>query len=560
MGFLNLPGGLRATGFATPDQLGPGPVTCLSHSGSVFAALAVNDRGVSFDLLVSPGQEIVTTMADYLAFALERESTRVVGLFLETIRDPEGFLDGLRLAEERDVPVVALKVGRTTRSKEMVAAHSGALAGEHGAYEAVFDAFGVHEVSDLDEMLATLALFSSPRRVSRGGGIASVHDSGGERAMLVDAAAEIGVPFARIAESTRTRIDAVLDPGLVAENPLDAWGTGIGARAIFEECLLALADDPETAVVVLCVDVNGLLDEEYVRLASDVFPVIQQPFCVLSNLASSAAGAQLSLLRENSIPVLEGTNAGLRALRHLLTEKAFRERAPTSPSEPVSDDVRRRWRERLAAGARLSEIEGLALLADYGVPVTSGRSVSAADEAVEAAAALGYPVVLKTAAGVLHKSDARGVALGLGDASAVREAYADISARLGPEVVVAQTAPPGVELALGIVRDPSFGPLVLVAAGGVLVELLADRRLIRPPIDEAGGRRALDALTVRPLLDGARGAPPADVDAVVRAISRLSVLATDLGDLIDELDVNPIIAAPGGCVAVDALVVTRSLK
>jgi acetate---CoA ligase (ADP-forming) len=149
------------------------------------------------------------------------------------------------------------------------------------------------------------------------------------------------------------------------------------------------------------------------------------------------------------------------------------------------------------------------------------------------------------------------VVVGVPDAEGLRAAYGDLEGRLGPDVTVAAVAPAGVELALGIVRDPSFGPLVLVAAGGVLVELLGDRKLALPPLDEAGARRLIDGLQVRPMLEGVRGAPASDVGAVARAVSRLSVLAVDLGDRLEALDVNPVIAGPEGCIAVDALVVPR---
>jgi acyl-CoA synthetase (NDP forming) len=538
-----------------------GPVALISHSGSAFAAFAFNDRGIGFNVLVSSGQEIVTTMDDYMAYALSLGSTRVLALLLETVRDPAGFVGSLALAAERGVPVFALKMGRTEGSKAMVTTHSGALAGEHGAYEAVFDAHGVHEVRTLDEMADCLELFSSPRRVSGGRGISSVHDSGGERALFVDLAHDLGVPLADIGAETVALIDAVLDPGLVAENPLDAWGTGIDAERIFRESFLALAQDPDSAALAFVVDMTRQdepRDGGYLGIALDTWAATDRPFCMVSNLASAIAHEQAAHLREAGIPVLEGTETGLRALRHLLDDSEFRGRAAPASAEPVPTEVRERWRARLSAGGTLSELEGLALLADYGIPVVAAPTAASVGEAASAAANVGYPVALKTAMpDAAHKSDVDGVRLGITDGKALTAAYRDLSSHLGPQVTVASMAPPGVEIALGIIRDLDFGPLVLVAAGGVMVEFLHDRKLVLPPVDPAGGRRALDRLTVRTLLDGLRGAPPADIDAVAHAVSRLSVLATDLGDVIEAIDVNPVICSPTRCVAVDALVVPR---
>jgi len=558
MGFMNQASRVRATGFLTPEVIRRGPVTFLSHSGSAFSALAFSDRGLGFNLLVSSGQEVVSTMADYMAFALEQDETRVLALLLETVRDPEGFVAMLARAAERDVAVLALKVGRTAASRAMVTAHSGALAGEHGAYEALFDAHGVHEMRSLDELADTIELFSSPRRVRRGDGIASVHDSGGERAMFVDLAGDLGVPFASVSDATIARIADTLDPGMESSNPLDAWGTGIDGDRIFREAFAAFADDPAVSASVFCVDMTlqgEPYDEGYLLLAREASDGTAQPFCVLSNLASAVTQHEIRMLRDAGVPVLEGTENGLRALGHLLADAEFRARPPLDAAVPVDHAVRARWRDRLSTGAPLSELDGLALLAEYGLETAAARPASNPQSAVEAATAIGYPVVLKTAApGIKHKSDVDGVRGGLEDEDTVRTAYDDVSGRLGGEVTVAAMVPPGIEMALGVVTDPTFGPLVLVGAGGVLVEVLHDRALALPPLDTAGARRLLDRLAVRPILDGVRGADRADVDALANAIVRLSVLASDLGELIAALDVNPVIVGPKGCVAVDALV------
>ncbi|HSL10662.1 MAG TPA: acetate--CoA ligase family protein [Actinomycetota bacterium] len=558
MGFCNEAFRLRATGFATPDHLRHGPVTFISHSGSAFAALAFNDRGIGFDLLVSSGQEIVTTMDEYMAYALDHGRTRVLSLLLETVRNPDGLRAQLARALELEVPVIALKVGRTEPSKAMVTAHSGALAGEHGAYEALFDAYGVHEVRSLDEMADAMELFSSPRRVTAGRGIASIHDSGGERAMFVDLASDLGVPFAQVSDATLKAIDDTLDPGLEAANPLDAWGTGIDADRIFRESFLALAADDDTAAVAFVVDLTRQgepYDEGYLQIAIDVWNGTTKPFCVVSNLASAVDHHEVTILRDRGIPVLEGTTSGLLALRHLLDHRDVAHRGGVPAPPAAAGGVRERWRDRLTSQEPFSEVDGLALLRDYGIPTVDARPARSLEGAVGAADLIGYPVALKTAApGIAHKSDVGGVRLGLAGAEDVREAYASLAESLGPEVTVAAMAEPGVEVALGVVHDPMFGPLVLVAAGGVLVELLKDRKLGLPPLDEAAALRLIDGLASRPLLDGFRGAPPADVGALAHTVSRLSVLAADLGDAVAALDVNPVVVSASGCVAVDALV------
>jgi hypothetical protein len=184
--------------------------------------------------------------------------------------------------------------------------------------------------------------------------------------------------------------------------------------------------------------------------------------------------------------------------------------------------------------------------------------VADAVAAVAAADSVGYPVVLKTdEPGIQHKSDVGGVLLGLADASQLAAAYADLAARLGPRALVCQTVPAGVELALGVARDPELGPLIVIGAGGILVELLADRAVALPPVPALMARELVDGLRVRALLAGARGAPAADLDAVVAAITGLSELALELGDELEALDVNPLICGPDGAIAVDALAIAR---
>ncbi len=558
MGFVNVSGGIRAIGYVERFPLPPGPLALVSHSGSAFSALLRTHRHLAYSLAVSSGQELVTTAADYLGYALDMPETEVVAVLLETLRDPTGLRAVLGKAAGRGVPVVALTVGDSPTGGAMVAAHSGAVAGDDAAWEALFEAHGVHRVRDLDEMANTLELFAVRRRPRPGtASIATVHDSGAERALVADLAEEAGVDFAPLQPATLSRLRQLLDPGLLPTNPLDVWGTGADTRQLFSDCLRCMADDPGVGVVALAVDLVAEYDgdETYVEAVLDVADSVEIPVVVLSNVAAAVDQQRAGRLRAAGVPVLEGTFSGLSALRHLLEHGTTPQR---SASQQGVDSARAgKWRSRLSAGP-LSGAESLQLLADYGLPVVRTVSASSAEAAVAAADALGYPAVLKTdEPSLLHKSDAGGVLLNLTDRAAVERAYIRLTERIGPRVVVQAQAPAGVELALGVVRDPALGPLLLLAAGGSLVDLLAQRRVSLPPLDAAAAASMVAALPAGRLLDGVRGAPACDREAVHAALVHLSHLAVELDETIEALDINPLIVTPEGAVAVDALVLLR---
>jgi len=559
MGFVNVGYGLRAIGYREPDVLPPGPAALVTQSGSVFSALLRTRRALGYTLAVSSGQELVTTAAQYTGYALGLPQTRVLALVLEAMRDTAALRAMLEAAAVRDVPVVLLTAGRSAAGRALVTAHSGALAGADGAWEALADAYGVHRVSDLAELTDTLELFAAGRRPPPGprGGIATVHDSGLERAHVADLAGDLGVPFAPVGADTLRRLAEVLDPGLEPGNPLDMWGGSAKARWQVTESLAALADDPAVAAVALAVDLLTEFDGDrsYPDALAEAARRSGKPLAVLASIPSAVDPAVAGELRAAGIPVLEGARSGLLALRHLLAHRAWSPRPEPPPADPAR---RERWAAALRAGPMragpLPPAEGFRLLRDYGITVTRARPADSLAGALAAAAEIGYPVVVKTAEpDVAHKSDAGGVVLGVRDPAALETAYAGLAARLGRRVLVCQTAEPGTELSVGIVTDPDLGPLVVVAAGGVLVEHLADRVVALPPVDDGHARRMLSRLRVAPLLTGFRGRPPADLGAVAAAVTGVSAIACELGGELAALDVNPLICGPSGAVAVDVL-------
>src|ERR1700754_2287519 len=259
MGFVNNALGGRALGYLEPDPLPQGGIALVTHSGSAFSTLLRARRGFGFRLAVSSGQELVTHTADYVDYALDDPETRVVGLLLETPRAFPQLRQALLRAAAQDVPVVILTVGGSPRGRAMVAAHSGALAGEHAAWQAFCAATGAVQVSDLAELTDTLELFSAARR-ARAAGVATVHDSGAERALVADLADELAVPFPDLADDTLATIGAILDDGLAPTNPLDVWGTGADTRNLFGSCLRAMAADPGGGVTALAVDMVNEVD------------------------------------------------------------------------------------------------------------------------------------------------------------------------------------------------------------------------------------------------------------------------------------------------------------
>lgn len=562
MGFVNYDSATRSTWMPMPADAWPGAgnIALISHSGTCFLALQFVDRRHRHNLCISAGQELTVTAADYMDYALEQPTTRVIALFLETVRDPEGFRAALDKAAARDIPVVALKVGKTEKSASLARSHSGALAGDDAAYEALFDHYGVMRVENWDDLTATAQVFSHHKRLT-GGGISGIMDSGGARGMLIDLADRAGVPFSDIGPATTARLAAELEYGLEPVNPTDVWGTGREWHKVFGNCMEALVEDEDSAMTALFSDFGyaGWDPAEHFEIVAKVDAATDKPVYMVQHWSRMQNQAAIDCCLANAIPVFEGTQTFLAAMRHAM-DRRDRLALGKGEAEPMPDEsVVAAWRRRLADGVALDEAEGLDLLDAFGI-VTPARGIATgADEAVALAQAMGGPVALKTAeAGILHKSDVGGVRLNLSGDDSVSAAYEEMATRLGPRCLVCAMAAPGVELAAGIVVDAQFGPLVMVAAGGILIEVMKDRRFLMPPATLDDARRALDGLACRALLDGVRGQPAADVEAVARTVARLANLAGAVGDLLAELDVNPLIAGPAGCIAVDALVVPRS--
>jgi acyl-CoA synthetase (NDP forming) len=560
MGIVNGVAGFHSTFANVQANLRPDAnATYIAHSGSTFTEVGLFNPRVHFNTIVSAGQEIGATMDEYMDYALEVNDTKLLCLFCEMVRQPDAFRAALDKAVSRGVPVIACKVGRSEKAAAFAQTHSGALVGNDAAYQAVFDHYGVTRVYSLDEMISTVAMLSCERQPGPGG-MSLVIDSGGERELVVDVAEDVGVRFADINEATANKLEERLFHALEPVNPLDAWGDGSGAWGEdLTHFVSTLAEDPDTAISAMSGELsfNDSLESEYCKPLVNALERTDKPVVLRANVSTAPFEGMAQVLTDKGIPVLDGTVNGLKAIRHAFERRDRLALPPRLPAPECDPEVVARWRKRLVEGSDLDEADGYDLLRDFGVPAPEYRIAEDEAAAVAGAETLGYPIVLKTAMpGIAHKSDVGGVVLNIGDAAALAEAYRDVASRLGPRVLITPMLKiEGVEMVMGMVDDPNFGPIVMLGAGGVFVEIMKDVCAILPPFGPDVARRAIEELKIRPLLDGARGRPAVDIDALAETLSRFSAMVCALRDSVKEIDVNPLIAGPDGCIAVDALVV-----
>jgi acyl-CoA synthetase (NDP forming) len=551
MGFYNNDIDLRACGFAAPDEGVRGNITLISQSGSVFSTLAHNDPQLTFNLAITTGCETVTSAEEYMLYALEQPSTRVVGLYLETIRKPCLFIRALQKAADNRIPVVALKVGRSDLGARFALSHSGGLAGDDDALQAVFDRYGVIRTKTLDEMANTLLLVTRYPTVPAGG-LVAIADSGGERNLLADEADHVGIGFARLSDASMEKLAALQDFGQEAANPLDPWGTGIDFERVFGESMATMLGDDNAAIGLFSQDLRDgyFLTEGCLEAVDIARNTSSKPLAFLTNFSGTRRARTTATLSEKGVPVLSGTREGLHALKNLLEFRDFSYR----PGNPAGADLR--IDASMTDGEVLQEHGALALLAQAGIPTVTSCLINNRAELEQAEAGFEYPLVLKTAvAGILHKTDAGGVVLDIANKQALYAAYSDMSTRLGARALVQPMVNKDRELLLGMKTDATFGPLVIVGAGGTLAEYFRDRAMLLPDAPEAEIIEKIRRLKIHRVLQGVRGARSVDLDALAAAVSSFARFCGAVSGSISEIDINPLHVGPDGVLALDALII-----
>ncbi len=560
MGFYNYDDNVFIS-FDTPPANRPGGyIGLIAHSGSAMTYLANNDARFCYNYVISSGQETNATVADYMDYLLEQPSTKVIALFLESVRDVDGFVRALEKARAKNIAVVITKLGRTEKSAELAVSHSGAIAGNHDAFNAVCQRYGAILANDIDELITTGMLVATCNKITTPE-VASLLDSGGMRELMIDLAEDYSLHFADISDETKAKMRKYLEHGLVADNPLDAMGAlGRNTEQTYLECGKALLDDPQT----------GLLTYEFefrdgFTHYPQMFDVIerlagysQKPLIIINSFTFANLTETAVTLTQQGIPVINGIDLALRSIKNFVEFCLLDDQPSVNQKGAFDKDKVLYWSQSFPVSASLEEYTALELLHDFDFPIIKFKKAENLEDALNVAEEFSYPVVLKTAqAGIQHKTEAKGVKLGLNDAHELSEAYADLNARLGPVALVMPMAKQGIEVALGMKNDPQYGPLLIISAGGILIELIKDRSIALAPINIQQAGAMLEQLKVTKLLKGVRGQSAMDLQALTQLIVKFSKLIVSLSDSIAEIDLNPVIVHQQGCTIVDALIVPK---
>ena len=540
----------------------PGKIGLVFQSGGLLnlTLLAAWDRGWGISHAISCGNEAVIHATHYAEYLVRDSRTRVVGILTEGIKDPEKFLAVARLAAELEKPLIVLKIGKSERAVKAAQAHTGTLVGSDAVYDAVFKQYGVVRVHDLDDFIETAELFAKRKR-PRGGRLGFIAPSGAECGLIADIATEAGIDLPELPAKTVDRLKKVQSPFLSIRNPLNAPEQYTRKEEIFNECIAALLDADNLDIVGLRLPLPRMREDgDVVSRFTDLARASQKTgklVIVFSRASVSLPEYWRQLLREHEIPFLLEYRKGFKALKSLLHYYQVIDRDKASLYSAVRVDVDLGKVKGLlrSFGRTLTERQSKQILAEYGISIARESLATSAEEAVEIARRIGYPVVLKIESPeIAHKTEARAVEIGISNDAEVRAAYGGImenaqaynSAAQINGVLVQEMVSGGREVIIGMTQDSQWGPTIVLGLGGILVELLKDIAMRVAPLTRFDVEEMMHELKGAKILKGFRGQPPADIAAVIDIVLRFSQLCLDLKDDIVEIDINPLMVFENG--------------
>lgn len=563
LGFINYVD--RVPIWTTPIRVPvlPGAIALISQSGATASYISTfaNEFGIGFSHIVSTGNEADVNVARVARYLVNDPATKVIALFVETVRDREILAETAELARQAGKPIIVFKVGTSEAAAKAAQAHTGSLVGDDRVFDAACRRLGIIRARSIEDLVFTAALLVRTGAI-RQRTLGAVAISGGVCEIAADRAAVEGVELAPLAESTQRQLREFLPEFGTVNNPLDVTGAAVLDPALFDRCVSALAADPQVGLVACFSDVAAdgpsAVEKQMLTHIGAALARGQTPGLVMSiapRRVDEGVQARVEMAGLHYLP--SGVQHGMFAIGAAFRWSAWLDVPGVAPSTTPA-----------AVGRRpASERQTLEFLAEYGLPVIPAVMATSAEQAVAAASRLLGSVALKIASpDIAHKSDIGGVRLGISGDEAVAGAFRTILAnadRACPSahiegVIVSPMRSGGLELFVGTLRDPQWGPVITVGLGGIWVEALRDTSLRLLPVTEADALAMLDELRGAKLLDGYRGAPAANRQAIAHAVVRIGEAALALGSDLVSLEVNPLLAGPVGVEALDALAVWAS--
>jgi acetate---CoA ligase (ADP-forming) len=574
LGVLNYYNGSMASFFYNQeikDLFHPKALSFITQSGGLGGIIyqMVIQLSIGFNYFVSTGNEADVSFAEILNYLGGRDEVSIIAGYLEGLQgDGDLFIRACRKALENEKLVTMLKVGRTDSGAAAAASHTGALVGSDAVYDGVFKQFGVVRADDVEQMNALIALYATGR-LPAGKKMAVITISGGGGVVVADKCPEYGLEVVSLTEKTQQSLREFFPPYGAVSNPVDLTSQLFVEPELFQRALRLVMQDPE-------VDVGGFFynlempDPEAGKRIIEVFKELKKPLVVFTWPTGQdyAVEAKRSLVKAG-VPVIEHIPSGLWAIS-ALADWVKKSREPLIYPTYIEGSEKREAmailaEQNIAKKSALTEWRAKKILDSYGITVTREILAETEAEAAQAARNIGYPVAMKIMSpDLLHKTEAKGVELNITDEEGVRSAFREIikQAKLyNPEaqiegVLIQEMLKPGLEMIVGLKRDSIFGPAIVVGLGGVFVEVFKDVATRVAPLSEIDAREMLNELKGKTLLKGYRGEQPRDLDALVSVILKLSRLALELGDSLEEIDINPLIVYEegAGVVAADALI------
>ena len=549
-GYINFGDDIFSFAFIGDYKGKKGNIGFVSQSGQ-FCIDMMKSAEMKYSFAISAGNSAMVQIEDYLNFLIDDSNTKVIALYLEGVKNPHKFEACLQKAMEKKKPVVILKAGRSPKGQATAASHTGSMAGSDKTYDAVFEKFGVIRADDMQDLRSTASLLATLRVLPKKPAFSAMCLSGGETAVSADTGFLHGIEYPDFSEVTLKKLNDMLPDFATPRNPLDMTAALCYDADAFASGITTVMSDPsiEMGLVGLTISdkvtVSNDIMFEGIRRAFEQIP--DKPLAVMSFMEAARNKELVERFQNAGIPVLPTTKYGFRALQHLqdfISHDTIKREARLAIPEAHSANTR-----------ALSEYESKKLLADNGVPVDLGYIAKTKAEVKEYAEKIGYPLVMKVESNdILHKSDVGGVMLNIKSLEQAEEAYDKILANAvqhAPNakingILMQKMLKAGTEMIIGLNSDPQFGPMLLVGMGGVFVEVFKDAALYPVPLNHDEALHMLQSLKSFKLLNGYRGNPPADIEALTDMMVKISDFAYRKKDTLKELDMNPLFVYPKG--------------